>query len=1125
MAPNVLTLFAEPSVVLLYFMSVIVLSCAALFMALGQRMRSTMEKAAGRYALAAGGVAVAWLLLMVGAVVVLLTNTPSGAVMPPLDRAVGALVVALVGWVFLVADRESLHVPSALPPNALVDEPETPTARHMGVHIFTLTVLVGVCFGYGLTAAQWYNRYREGLAFTPSSAGILWTATTAALAGLFTLAILWRFRKTPDAPLKVLFFAIILAGYLYTLISLSGGVPVSGDDSGAIRLAFLAAMPLLPVAIYRMVVERLTMAIHERAAEATVSTLTTISNNLVDTTQERESMTLLRTIGVILEREAPEDLPRQVVIAACSLLKADVCALLVVEERDYADVIAAYDASKNRHIAAMAFKLDEQPTLQTALIERSQRMLTAAISLSEITDVYSRLDIQTMGPVYFQPLTRDGEIIGALLVAMPYTQRDLRQNEKRLLDSLAPIAARMVGISRAARRAVIEARQPPSGESALPAEAPSAARLGMQQSLESARAQINALSGKVRELQIELDFERSRLSEIAASDPEGLSISQRMERIQVERSTLEAERERLMQALQEAQTQLATVSGGGEEELYKTAIELLTQERDELYMMKEQLEGELAAVRSHNKGEVAAPAVLKDMLTRLSEEKSRLTIERDHLRRSLMEVNAQLAGLGIDVPQGGLVGTIMQISEERGRYKEAAERAIRERNLLIGEFNKFKDRIVREKERDARIATLENALKRMAQDGEVLMRQRDVLSHAPVNWEAERMAMAAELDALKADLDAAIVDRNRVYHDLNQTLTEKSVLIGDRDRLMAARQALQTERDQLAARIEGNRELLNQLGADGVGALKKMIDHLTEERSELEHKLLNTQKMVTALREKVERQMKHQPAEAGKAEGGALDEETAAVLLSVAQELRTPLNAITAYIDLLLGETVGILGELQRQFLQRVKANGDRLATLIEDFVRVVAIDTGQLRLKEDAIDMNEIIEVAITNTRTQFREKGITLNLDLAEAIPPLRGDRGALTQVIVELLSNAYRASPTDSEVTVKAALAQQPLEGGQGRNGAGETTPTLSDVILIAVQDTGGGVAQDDQGRVFSRFHRADMPLVKGLGDTGVGLSVAKALTEAHQGRLWLESKAGESSTFLVALPLAGQAVHAS
>lgn len=1120
MVPDLLTLFAEPSVAMLYFMSVIVLSCAAFLMALGQRARGENERAARRYSLASLGITVAWMTLMIGAIGVLVSGRPAASIMPPLDRAVGAMVVLLAGWAFLVTERIPVIPQTRVWSNNMRVEPS-----QIGLAIFTALAIIVIAAGYAYTAVQWFNTYTPQSEFNPSAYGVAWTSGTAILAVLMIAFLLLRLPSLVDAPLKIAFFVIILGGYSYTLYATSNGL-LRGSDAGVLRLAFLAAMPLLPVVVYRMIIERLTVAIQERATQATVSTLTNISQNLLDTTVERESVTLLKALGVMLEREKPEDLPRQIAVATASMLKADVTALLVIDDAEYADVIAAYDNVQQRPIAAMALKLDEQPTLQSAMHTLVQETLSTDKNLNELVDLFTRLDIQKVGPVYFQPLTREGELVGVLVVAMPYTQRDLRETEKRLLESLAPISARMLAISRAAQRSLLAAQSRPvpvldeGGEP--PPEAPiSTARVEMQASLELARQQINELSAKVRELQIELDFERGRMAELVSDDPEGTSITQRMERMSAERAQLEAERERLMQALQEAQTQLASATGS-DDEVYETAIRILQQERDELQSQKEKLEAQLAEIRARGEGQ--APAILRDMLTRLSEEKARFAQERDQLKAQLNDVEAQLAAVGIEGGAQGLVNTIVQLTDERSRLKTIAERAVQDRNMLLVEMQKIRDRILTEHQRDKKIAALENDVKRLAHDNEVLARQRDSLRQERdqvygerSQWEDLRARMVADITALQADLEEMTAERNRAIAERNKLAEERATLLAERDKLIAGRAALQTERDQLLSRVEGNREKLQQLSVDGVETMKQMIDELTEERSELEHKILQANRQIQTLRTKLEdAQRRLTEIRKTKSTAGTFDAESAEVMLSVAQELRSPLTAIGVYVDLLLGESVGILSDLQQRFLQRVKANGDRLAELIEDFIRVVAIDTGRLKLKITSVDMSEIIDDAITATRTQFHEKGITLRLDLPDKLPPLMGDRGGLQQIVVELLSNAYRASPTDGEVTVTARYDRN--FHLPGRSGEMEVA---TEVVFLSVKDNGGGIPTEEQPRVFSRFYRADNPLIQGLGDTGVGLSIARALTEAHGGQIWLESTPGQSTTFMLAIPLQGVA----
>src|SRR5690606_38112293 len=180
------------------------------------------------------------------------------------------------------------------------------------------------------------------------------------------------------------------------------------------------------------------------------------------------------------------------------------------------------------------------------------------------------------------------------------------------------------------------------------------------------------------------------------------------------------------------------------------------------------------------------------------------------------------------------------------------------------------------------------------------------------------------------------------------------------------------------------------------------------------------------------------------------------VIMSIAQELRTPMSSIMGYTDLLLSESVGILGELQRQFLQRVQANIDRLHHLIEDLVHVSALDSEQFKLQTSTIDMLEVIEDAITGAGTQFREKNITLHMRLPDALPPVRADRDAMHQVIIQLLSNAYLASPPQGEVTLTAQEVR-----GFVPPPSDDLVPTGErvDAIYVVVTDQGCGVPPDE------------------------------------------------------------------
>jgi signal transduction histidine kinase len=245
--------------------------------------------------------------------------------------------------------------------------------------------------------------------------------------------------------------------------------------------------------------------------------------------------------------------------------------------------------------------------------------------------------------------------------------------------------------------------------------------------------------------------------------------------------------------------------------------------------------------------------------------------------------------------------------------------------------------------------------------------------------------------------------------------------------------------------------------------------------------------------------------EAEKGASAVRSAEQAEVVASISQELRQPMSSIVGYTDLLLGESVGILGTLQRKFVERIKASTERIGSLIDDLIQVTTLETGLHDLKPEPVDLDMIIDNAMSYTSSQIREKNISLHLDLPKNVASIYADREALQQILIHLLQNAGAASPLEGTIHLKV---QTKAEDGK-------------EYVLIQVTDTGGGIAAEDLGRVFTRLYRADNVLIQGVGDTGVGLSIAKTLTEAQKGRIWVDSAPGVGSTFSVLLPMARNA----
>ncbi len=230
------------------------------------------------------------------------------------------------------------------------------------------------------------------------------------------------------------------------------------------------------------------------------------------------------------------------------------------------------------------------------------------------------------------------------------------------------------------------------------------------------------------------------------------------------------------------------------------------------------------------------------------------------------------------------------------------------------------------------------------------------------------------------------------------------------------------------------------------------------------------------------------------------------MVASLIQELRTPMTSITGYTDLLLRERAGILGESQRRLLLRVEANIERMERLLNDLIRATDLDAGQMTLLPEPVELDDIIEDTLDVLSARLDEKRLQIELDFPSELPLVHADRDSLQQVTLNLLSNAALSSEPDTQIRLAVRVEERPddLEG-------------LPAYLLVSVTDTGGGIAPEDRRRVFHRFYRADNPLIPGLGDTGVGLSVAKALVEANNGRIWVESEMGEGSTFSFMLPL--------
>ncbi len=1106
-----LDIFVRPPGDLLFYLGVVLVVEAGVFMALERRLRVPFDRGAGRYLLAGIGTTIVWALLMVGAVFALLAGQDSQIILPPLERIAQVVTIVLFGWAFLTADHD-----------------------HWGraPNIILLSGLAILIVGYVVTGVDWPLVAGE-TDFNLSTYGIAWALIPAVIAALGILLMVLYFRLIPDAPLKLVFFAVLLVGYGGTLVQIAQG-SIIGNAAGASRLAFLAALPIVPAVIYRMVIQHLTaerlaasqplIEIVERESYDTGDTRPTeeIETPPVPepTAPERESAQLLRALGLILEEPSPEQIPQRIVSAAVEVLHCDVSMLLTLHDANYADITYAYDGVMQRPIAAMSLNLDEQPTLVNAIERKAQRPLYMDRNHDELEDLYTRLDIDRVGPAYFQPLMQGEEIIAVLGVALPYAGRELDEAERDRLRGLALVCSGLLALSMEANEARLKAEeraieamiQGISLEDMEDADV-IAARQEMQSRLADAREQIVGLTDQVTQLKIELDYERGRLTELLGDTEEGLSVSQRIEALHDDQLRLKDERDNLLNRLQDAEAALAGATGGDSAEVFNTMISALQRERDELANQKDALQRQLDQVRARGSGQMPSETV-QQMLNRMTDDRANLEVERDRLQSKLEDIEGQLQLLGIETDASGLAQLIGQLHEERSSLQSRLDTMKTERDTLLRERSRYEDSIEREQERDKQFEDLRQELAHLASDREAAVKnrerlraERDELLAKQDAIKEHRARLMAEAEGYRLELEETHEEQAQLRDQLQALSDERSDLMKRLDRLEAERQRLASERDQLMARVEGDRDRLQQIGTDSVGSLTEMIESLTEQRNQLEREVNQVR---TALA-RAENQIEVLKVQAN-AQGGvqaAAQLEDPALVLGMVQELRTPMTSIVGYVDLLLSESAGILGEMQRKFLQRVSTNVSRLASMLDDLTRITALDTGSFMLVAQPVDVVEMIEDAITQSASQFREKGLSVTLNLSDDLPLVQADQDAMSQIIGQLLTNAYLVSPPHATISIAARRTDS--------SELPDSSSGYDEALFVSIEDRGGGIALEDQARVFSRKYKADNPLIQGLGDTGVGLSIAKALVEAHGGRLWLESEDGVGSVFKFVLPL--------
>ena len=219
-------------------------------------------------------------------------------------------------------------------------------------------------------------------------------------------------------------------------------------------------------------------------------------------------------------------------------------------------------------------------------------------------------------------------------------------------------------------------------------------------------------------------------------------------------------------------------------------------------------------------------------------------------------------------------------------------------------------------------------------------------------------------------------------------------------------------------------------------------------------------------------------------------------LANMSHELRTPLNAVLGYAELIQDGIYGEVSTKMQGVLERIQQNGRHLLGLINDVLDLSKIEAGQLTLAPVDYSLRELVLDVVSSTEALAAEKKLVLEVDVPSDLPRGRGDERRLTQVLLNLVSNAIKFTEAGS-VTIRAKV-----EDGS---------------FQVAVTDTGVGIAPEHRERIFEEFQQVDTSSTRRKGGTGLGLAIARRIVELHGGRIWVESTPGQGSTFAFTLPL--------
>jgi signal transduction histidine kinase len=229
----------------------------------------------------------------------------------------------------------------------------------------------------------------------------------------------------------------------------------------------------------------------------------------------------------------------------------------------------------------------------------------------------------------------------------------------------------------------------------------------------------------------------------------------------------------------------------------------------------------------------------------------------------------------------------------------------------------------------------------------------------------------------------------------------------------------------------------------------------------------------------------------------------------VAHELKQPMTAIQGYAKMLLMDIGGELSDTQRQFVEVINSNADRMGKLVNDLLEISRLEAGRITLKLAPVRLSQIVDETLTNCLAEIESRHHTLDVEVPDDLPPVMGDRERLLQILTNLVSNAYLYTPEGGAICVSVGWP----EGSEEPPGH----------LLVSVSDTGIGISPRDLDRLEEKFFRADHELVHEQPGNGLGVPISRHLVDLHGGKFVVESQPDRGSTFRFTVPIAPEGTN--